>query len=308
MNIWISGSGGRLGSVLYLHLLHHGVNVTELTRLHLSPTAREDLANFSKLSKPNCFIHLAANLTPRGSSASKVLADALETLELDRFVYKFCALHDIPLIYTSTYFIYSARHDPWQESEFDFSEPTAFGDRQIYALVKAQVSREIVNQRRRGAPFSTIVLPNIIGGQFQNSGRRDHLPEKALALVIESRNDRKKNIDIGNGDGRQLQFVSAIEMSQWLCHVLDTDMNLPELTHLASTESFVPLDLFRSIVRNMKVDIEIIGSNVDDAISTTINDRMARSTLDWSGGKSLNEVVEKWLSTQTLGLPSLKAT
>jgi nucleoside-diphosphate-sugar epimerase len=308
VNIWITGSGGRLGSVLVSHLLHNGVRVTALTRDHLSPIAREDLANVSKISKPDCFIHLASNLTPRGSSAEKVLSDALETLDLDRFVYKFCALHRIPLIYTSTYFIYSARHVPWRESEFDFSEPTAIGDRQIYALVKAQVSREIVNQRSHGEPFSTVILPNIIGGHVQNNGRLDHLPEKALALVIESLRDRKKVIDIGQGDGRRLQFVSPSEISRWLYQVLDTNMKLPELTHLASTESFTPLDLFRSITRNMKVDIEVVGNDLDGAISTTIDDSMARSSLDWNGGKSLDDVVEQWLSTQNLELSFFGAT
>lgn len=304
MNIWITGSGGRLGSVLFSHLLHHGVKVTTLTRTHLSPTDREDLANFSNVSKPDYFIHLASNLTPRGSSASKVLSDALETLDLDRFVYKFCALHGIPLIYTSTYFIYSPRRAPWRESEFDFSEPTAVGDRQIYALVKAQVTREIVNQRRHGEPFSTIVLPNIIGGQLQDNGRLDHLPEKALSQVIGSLRDRRNVIDIGQGDGRRLQFVSPLEISRWLCQVLDTDLKLPELTHLASTESFAPLDLFRSITRNMNVDIEIVGNDLDGAIFTTIDDSMARSTLGWTGGKSLDNAVGQWISTQSLEFPS----
>lgn len=229
-----------------------------------------------------------------------VLSDAMETLELDRFVYRFCGLHNIPLIYTSTYFIYSARAKPWSESEFDFAEPFAFGDRQIYALVKAQVSREIVNRRRSGDQFSTIVIPNIIGGQLQGNGRRDQLAERALSLIVESFQDHKKAIDAGQGDGRRLQFISPTEFSSWLCYVFTKGIALPELTHLASAEGFTPLDLFRSITRYLAIDLEVVGSDPDEVNSTTIDDNMARSTLNWNGGVSLDDAVEQWLSTQKL--------
>lgn len=224
----------------------------------------------------------------------------METLELDRFVYKFCGLHDIPLIYTSTYFIYSARAKPWSEAEFDFAEPFAFGERLIYALVKAQATREIVNRRRSGDPFSTLVLPNIIGGQLQGNGRRDHLAERALSLIVEAFQDQKSVIDAGQGDGRRLQFISPTEFSIWLCHVLEAGEILPELTHVASAGGFTPLDLFRSITRYLAIDLEVVGSDLDEINSTTIDDSMARSTLNWNGGLSLDDAVSQWLSTQSL--------
>lgn len=306
MNIWISGTGGRLGSVLYVHLLQGGFSITSLNRTDLSPTARVGLVKLFDKSKPDYFIHLASNLTPRGSSAEKLLSDAMETLELDRYVYRFCGLHSIPLIYTSTYFIYSGRAEPWSESEFDFAEPFAFGDRQIYALVKAQVSREIVNRRRNGDPFSTIVIPNVIGGQLHSSGRRDHLAERALSLIIEAVLDQRKVIDAGQGDGRRLQFISPTELSTWLCWVLGAGIVLPELTHLASAEVFTPLDLFRSITRYLAIDLEVVGRDTDEVFSTTIDDSMARSALNWEGGKSLDSSVDQWLSTQKLDLLGIR--